>query len=461
MADVHVVLTGARRCEQQLAGHDGILQGEIVVDNKAVQVIAKPLHAREAAFYAHLTGPSPPADLARFVPDCFAAGPVTVAMASGETTTTELLVVADLRGELGGRYALADCKLGFREAAPLAVTSAEKTAIQTAKALGTTSATLGVRLLGLHAPRLDGSWVTRDKAYGRSLDSPASLSAALAGDLLGSASAGQLKQIRSRIGDLRDALASTHSVKLFSASILIGYAPGGCADDVTVALVDFANSLCGVTADDSSLGVDHDSVDALGAVLDTIDAARHGYTIGRAPVDADAAALAALVNDVYVVAERGLWQQGFQRTTAVEIEGLIRGDKPETQVLMAVGNASARPILGIIAVSRVDYDGDRVGEFGMLAVAPAARSAGLGRALIDAAEAHAAATWGVSTMMLELLTPRNFVMPDKVKLTKWYTALGYTPCAPMPFEDKLPQLVPFLDTEVDFTVFLKQLSGET
>jgi hypothetical protein len=37
--------------------------------------------------------------------------------------------------------------------------------------------------------------------------------------------------------------------------------------------------------------------------------------------------LARLVNDVYAVAEAGLWRDGADRTTAAEIAGLVRGGR--------------------------------------------------------------------------------------------------------------------------------------
>lgn len=86
--------------------------------------------------------------------------------------------------------------------------------------------------------------------------------------------------------------------------------------------------------------------------------------------------LAALVNEVYAVAEGGLWIDGAARTTSAEITGLMRAGE------LAVARREG-VIVGCVRVRRLD---DCRGELGMLAVSPARRGTGVGRALLRFAE---------------------------------------------------------------------------
>ena len=86
--------------------------------------------------------------------------------------------------------------------------------------------------------------------------------------------------------------------------------------------------------------------------------------------------LTRLINDVYVTAESGLWQDGATRTTRSELAELIaRGE-------IAVATRDGK-IAGVVRIHDV---ADDVSEFGMLAAAPDQRGTGIGRALLDFAE---------------------------------------------------------------------------
>ena len=86
--------------------------------------------------------------------------------------------------------------------------------------------------------------------------------------------------------------------------------------------------------------------------------------------------LTALVNEVYAVAEEGLWLDGVARTTSAELAGLMRASE------LAVARR-AGAIVGCVRVQRLD---DYRGEFGMLAANPAQRGTGVGRVLLRFAE---------------------------------------------------------------------------
>ncbi len=65
------------------------------------------------------------------------------------------------------------------------------------------------------------------------------------------------------------------------------------------------------------------------------------------------------------------------------------------------------------------------GYFGMLSADPAGKGAGLGRALIAAAEAYCAAL-GCTAMELEVVNLREELRP-------WYARIGYEECGTRPF----------------------------
>src|SRR5690349_14429083 len=74
-----------------------------------------------------------------------------------------------------------------------------------------------------------------------------------------------------------------------------------------------------------------------------------------------------LVNVVYAEAERGLWQDGAQRTDADDIAAMIRSGQ------LAVARLDGRPA----GVVRVQQAGDDLGEAGMLVADPGQRNAGV------------------------------------------------------------------------------------
>ncbi|MFI6041706.1 GNAT family N-acetyltransferase [Nocardia sp. NPDC051321] len=118
---------------------------------------------------------------------------------------------------------------------------------------------------------------------------------------------------------------------------------------------------------------------------------------------------------------------------------------------------AARDTEGRIAGAvRVQQLGAGVGEFGMLACAPAQRGNGLGRALVDYAE-HWCAAQGAETVQLELLVPRGWAHPVKESLRTWYLRLGYVLERKGELEQDYPHLVPLLATPCDFLIFHKPL----
>lgn len=157
-------------------------------------------------------------------------------------------------------------------------------------------------------------------------------------------------------------------------------------------------------------------------------------------------ALADLVNEVYAVAEQGLWTEGATRTRAAEIAHFTRAGE------MAVA-AQRERLLGCVRIRKVDHN---VGDFAMLAVAPSHRSIGIGRELVLFAEQRGR-DMGCDTMRLELLIPREWRHPSKEFLAGWYGRMGYTIASTGATDELYPDLSPLLATPCEFAIYRKNI----
>jgi GNAT superfamily N-acetyltransferase len=157
--------------------------------------------------------------------------------------------------------------------------------------------------------------------------------------------------------------------------------------------------------------------------------------------------LTRLINDVYAVAEAGLWQAGMQRTTPTELAGLIE----RHEIAVATDNGD---IVGTIHVHDV---ADDTSEFGILVADPQRRNTGIGRALVDFAERQAVGK-GHRTMQLELLVPRGWDHPTKEFAKAWYGRRGYEHAATTSMAAEYPHLAALLATECDLRVYRKPLT---
>jgi GNAT superfamily N-acetyltransferase len=160
------------------------------------------------------------------------------------------------------------------------------------------------------------------------------------------------------------------------------------------------------------------------------------------------AAIAELVNEVYEVAEAGLWVKGARRTNRQEIAELV------THGEIATARSDDR-LVGTVRVHRLD---DETAEFGMLAADPTQRGLGVGRALVAFAE-HWAVERGFTAMQLELLVPTAWEHPSKVFLRDWYTRIGYRAARTAHLRDLYPELAPLLAAECDLVVYRKALGS--
>ena len=160
--------------------------------------------------------------------------------------------------------------------------------------------------------------------------------------------------------------------------------------------------------------------------------------------------LADLVNEVYAVAESGMWQEGATRTTPSEMALLVAAGE------IAAATTRGGSVVGCIRVHDAAAD---VGEFGLLASAVDHRGAGIGRSLKDLAERRCRDR-GMPTMQLELLVPREWRHPSKEFLKSWYGRSGYRLVRVGRIEDAYPHLAPLLATPCDLEIHQKPLQTD-
>ncbi len=156
--------------------------------------------------------------------------------------------------------------------------------------------------------------------------------------------------------------------------------------------------------------------------------------------------IADLTNEVYSVAEDGLWVAGATRTTVAEVAELTRSGE------IAVARLDGA-VVGCVRVQRFD---DETGEFGMLAADPARRGLGIGTELVAFAERSCRAA-GLRAMQLEVLVPREWSHPSKEFLARWYGRLGYRVARTGTIDEAYPELAPLLATPCDFVIYVKDL----
>ena len=154
-----------------------------------------------------------------------------------------------------------------------------------------------------------------------------------------------------------------------------------------------------------------------------------------------------LANEVYGLAEAGLWTDGATRTTVDEIAELTGLGQ------IAVARLGDQ-VVGCVRLQRLD---ERTGEFGMLCADPAHRGIGIGRELIRFAEAKARAD-RMTAMQLELLVPRDWIHPTKQFLADWYSRIGYRVARTGTIDELYPELAPLLATPCDFVTYRKELT---
>jgi GNAT superfamily N-acetyltransferase len=169
----------------------------------------------------------------------------------------------------------------------------------------------------------------------------------------------------------------------------------------------------------------------------------------RAGADVTSAAeLSDLVNDVYAVAEEGIWVDGATRTTPDEMRSFIAAGE------ILVARSGEGRIVGSVRLHDVAAD---AAEFGILVAARDQRNLGIGRTLLDHIEQRGR-NRGRQAVQLELLVPSDWRRPSKEFLLAWYGRRGYRLVGTAAFEDNYPHLAPLLATPCDLQIHRKVLS---
>jgi GNAT superfamily N-acetyltransferase len=153
-----------------------------------------------------------------------------------------------------------------------------------------------------------------------------------------------------------------------------------------------------------------------------------------------------LINEVYVVAEAGLWREGARRTTTADLATDIRAGE------LAVARRNGR-LVGCLRLYDVSDD---TSGLGILVAAPDQRGTGVGRALVEFAERRSRQR-GRRAIQLELLVPREWSHPSKEFLKDWYERRGYRVIETRDFGEAYPEVARLLATPCDLQLRQKSL----
>lgn len=160
-----------------------------------------------------------------------------------------------------------------------------------------------------------------------------------------------------------------------------------------------------------------------------------------------AAEIAALANEVYADAERGMWQPGVSRTHASEVSRAIAAGEIMTARLDG-------RVVGVVR-TRVT---DRVGWRGMLAVHDDVRGTGVGRLLVDATERRAREV-GATTMQVEILSPADDSNAYKREHAQRSQRLGYRHVRDTDLRELDPDLAALLAVPCVLRVYRRDLTS--
>jgi ribosomal protein S18 acetylase RimI-like enzyme len=136
---------------------------------------------------------------------------------------------------------------------------------------------------------------------------------------------------------------------------------------------------------------------------------------------------------------------------------LLGGQRTDPRMLARVIADTAQAILvfkdedGIKGCVTVEQRADH-GYIGMVSVRPTAQGAGLGRAMLNAAETHLVREWGMARARMTVIAQRD-------TLIAWYERRGYVltgDTAPFPYGD--PQFGTPKRDDLYFVILEKQLS---
>lgn len=172
--------------------------------------------------------------------------------------------------------------------------------------------------------------------------------------------------------------------------------------------------------------------------------------------------LTSLINDVYQVAEAGMFSTSAHRTNVDQVTTLLTNN----ELALAYPAPSASSSHGLplqqslpIGCVRVTKLNAATANIGMLVASPTSRGTGLGTHLMDFAELMAR-QWGCSTMQLELLVPSTWKHEVKEFLQKWYLRRSYQVVRVEDFAASYPEIAKELVTEVEYRIMQKNFAEQ-
>jgi GNAT superfamily N-acetyltransferase len=157
--------------------------------------------------------------------------------------------------------------------------------------------------------------------------------------------------------------------------------------------------------------------------------------------------LVRIVNEAYAIGEAGLWLAGTARVEPADVAEAIRAGG------MLAASRRGR-LVGCAYVRRLEAGS---ADLGLVSVAPDEWGGGIGGELVRSAEELMRAD-GVTTMQLELLVPKGWIHPQKERLRRWYTRLGYRVVRSVPFEEVPAPPASQLAAPCEFLIFRKALA---
>ena len=161
-----------------------------------------------------------------------------------------------------------------------------------------------------------------------------------------------------------------------------------------------------------------------------------------------------IMRDAYARTETEIWGENYLRMPHSEYETLIDQGTISAAVL-------DEKIVGSIHSRKLD---DESFTFSLLAVHRDFGGRGIGRKLIEAVEEKARKE-GLSYssvtkphyMKIEILRPRDFRVPTKVRLRTWYEGMGYVFTHNQNFQDRRPDRAKDLMVPSVFDCYRKEL----
>jgi ribosomal protein S18 acetylase RimI-like enzyme len=153
-----------------------------------------------------------------------------------------------------------------------------------------------------------------------------------------------------------------------------------------------------------------------------------------------------IMRDAYSHSETEIWGGSYLRMSQDEYENLI----DEGKIMGAILDGK---IVGSVYSRNINSN---TSTFGLLAVHGDFGNRGIGNSLVEAVEKRAV-NEGSKFMDIEILRPRDFVIPIKDRLRHWYEGINYVFTHSQNFQDRRPDRAKELKVPSVFDCYRKEL----